>query len=239
MHKIIVMGLDSVELIMEIETAFKITILDSEVEKIFTVGDLYNCVWKHLQLRQTELCKTQMIFYRLKRYAQFNFGFTKPQLLLHINPNAILPVAQRQQHYQHMASALNLKLPPLRFSQHIEDWLSRVGTSVFLIALAVLGYYVFYMEYNGWWFALLLPLLLLLSFINQQLNIYRTQIDAPDLGSFTKKIFAINYTSEELTSTLSKKEAEILIKQIIVDKIGVDESEVIPSASLTDDLGVN
>jgi orotate phosphoribosyltransferase-like protein len=59
------------------------------------------------------------------------------------------------------------------------------------------------------------------------------------LGSFTKKIFAINYTSEELTNTLSKKEAEILIKQIIVDKIGVDETEVIPSASLTDDLGVN
>lgn len=37
-------SLDTVELIMEIEKEFKITITDNEAEDIVTVGDVINCV---------------------------------------------------------------------------------------------------------------------------------------------------------------------------------------------------
>ena len=43
------MGLDGVELIMEVEKAFTIQIPDREAENILTVGDLYNSVWNHVE----------------------------------------------------------------------------------------------------------------------------------------------------------------------------------------------
>lgn len=44
------MGLDNVELIMETETYFGIQIPDSEVEKVYTVRSLVDCVAKHLNI---------------------------------------------------------------------------------------------------------------------------------------------------------------------------------------------
>jgi acyl carrier protein len=46
------MGLDSVELIMEIEKAFEISIQDEEAQKIITVGDIYNCTWSYINKRK-------------------------------------------------------------------------------------------------------------------------------------------------------------------------------------------
>lgn len=43
------MGLDTVELIMEIERTFDINIANAEAEKLDTVGDIYKCVLMHLR----------------------------------------------------------------------------------------------------------------------------------------------------------------------------------------------
>jgi acyl carrier protein len=42
------MGLDSVDLLIEIEKAFKIKIQNHEAEQIVTVKDYYDIVWNHL-----------------------------------------------------------------------------------------------------------------------------------------------------------------------------------------------
>lgn len=41
------MGLDSVELILEVENAFSIRIPDKEAEEIITIRDFTNCVLRH------------------------------------------------------------------------------------------------------------------------------------------------------------------------------------------------
>lgn len=43
------MGLDTVELLMEIEKAFGIAIPNQQAETIVTVGGFHNVVWEHLQ----------------------------------------------------------------------------------------------------------------------------------------------------------------------------------------------
>jgi len=45
------MGLDTVELILDIEKRFSIEISDAEAEKIETIGDLRDCVCRHLSAR--------------------------------------------------------------------------------------------------------------------------------------------------------------------------------------------
>jgi len=45
------MGLDTVELVDEVEKKFNITIPNKEASLITTVGDFHNVVWKHLQAK--------------------------------------------------------------------------------------------------------------------------------------------------------------------------------------------
>lgn len=40
------MGLDTVELIMQVEKTFAITIPDHEAEKMVTIGDMHDCVMR-------------------------------------------------------------------------------------------------------------------------------------------------------------------------------------------------
>ncbi len=60
------MGLDSVELLMDVEDHFEITITDSEAEKIVTVNDFVECVYQKVEIKPSNRCLSQIIFYRLK-----------------------------------------------------------------------------------------------------------------------------------------------------------------------------
>jgi acyl carrier protein len=52
-------------------------------------------------------------------------------------------------------------------------------------------------------------------------------------------IFAANLKPIELMTTKNDASIESRVKKIIVDKLGVDEKEVTPQASFTNDLGAD
>ena len=61
------MGLDSVELILEIEDSFGIAIPDAEASRISTIDDMYQCVLSKIKPRNLQtVCATQHVFYRLR-----------------------------------------------------------------------------------------------------------------------------------------------------------------------------
>lgn len=60
------MGLDSVELIMEIENYFGVQISDIEAEKIGTVQEAVDCVSKHLKITSTSTSLQDNIFTRIQ-----------------------------------------------------------------------------------------------------------------------------------------------------------------------------
>ena len=61
------MGLDSVELVMSIEDKFGIRIEDSEAEKIYTVQDFADVVFRKIIANPSDKCLTQIIFYRIRK----------------------------------------------------------------------------------------------------------------------------------------------------------------------------
>jgi len=61
------MGLDSVELVMEVENEFDIQIPDPECKKIYTVQDFVNSVYNKIKIHPTDKCLTQIIFYRIRK----------------------------------------------------------------------------------------------------------------------------------------------------------------------------
>lgn len=105
------MGLDSIELVMEVEKAFDIRIPDQEAEKIRTVKDLYDVVWNHLSRRHSDKCNSQLIFYKLRRYFIANFQLSKqsfsPDKLL----DDLFPQANRRKEYIAMEIVLICNCP--------------------------------------------------------------------------------------------------------------------------------
>jgi len=60
------MGLDSVELLVSFENYFNIRISDLEAEKIGSVGEMVNCVSKHLNITNQDESLKQDFFEKLK-----------------------------------------------------------------------------------------------------------------------------------------------------------------------------
>ena len=56
---------------------------------------------------------------------------------------------------------------------------------------------------------------------------------------FTEKTLVINYSAISKDIGVNRKEVEMVINQIIVDKYGVDLEEVTPEKKIGDDLGIS
>lgn len=61
------MGLDGVELIMEVEEAFGINIPDEMATDMLTVQNMINYIADHVPTILQEKCQTQQIYYKLRR----------------------------------------------------------------------------------------------------------------------------------------------------------------------------
>jgi hypothetical protein len=61
------MGLDGVEIIMEVEEVFGISISDEDAAELFTPGDLVDYISSQVPTRTAEECLTQQLFHRLRR----------------------------------------------------------------------------------------------------------------------------------------------------------------------------
>src|SRR3954453_3926563 len=66
------MGLDTVELVMEIESEFEIAIPDADAELIQTVGHLHAYVCHTLRPRPETICPSARAFYPLPRALRDN-----------------------------------------------------------------------------------------------------------------------------------------------------------------------
>lgn len=75
------MGLDSVELLMDVEDSFNIQIPDSESEQINTVQDFADSVYQKISIVESNKCLSQRLFYNLKNTFQE----------VEINNNSITP----------------------------------------------------------------------------------------------------------------------------------------------------
>ncbi len=59
--------LDSVELLIEVERVFNISITQDDAGKMLTVGDLFSCVTKKVTFGGGEKCRTAMSYFRLRK----------------------------------------------------------------------------------------------------------------------------------------------------------------------------
>ncbi len=61
------MGLDSVELILEAEESFGISLADDEMVEIITVGQFYDAIMRELPRPEKKFCLSAIAFHKLRR----------------------------------------------------------------------------------------------------------------------------------------------------------------------------
>lgn len=233
------MGLDTVELVMEVEKTFGISILDKEAEQIRTVGDFYEVVWRHIGGKETDKCKSQYLFYKLRN--AFHDSFDTP--LLQINPATIpetlFPKEHRRHIYKDFSYSTGFELPSLALTQpwlqllNGFGWLSIAGS----LAAAIVLYN--FNGFSGWIFLLPVAGIFLTLQLDKILEPKRTVIKQATLRTFIDEMLRLNFAQLNANAGANRKEMEMVMNKIIIDKAGVDPAEVHAGASITDDLGMD
>lgn len=106
------MGLDSLDLLMSVEQHFGISIPNKEAEGILTINDFTQAVKKRVKHNPNSLCKSQLLFYKLRRYVVNRFGFPHQEFTPQTLINDFLPETNRLQTWSKMSAHFNMKFPP-------------------------------------------------------------------------------------------------------------------------------
>lgn len=233
------MGLDSVEILVNVENAFGITISNYEAEKIYTVGDIHNIVWRNIQGRQSMRCRSQQLFYRL-RYTLINrYNVPREAIELDASLNHIFPKKNRRLKYHKLQKELQLKMPELVLPTIWARALFIMG--IILIPGLLAAALVLIYGYHRTTWLYLLPALGLITtiFTSNILDAVRTEFKPETIKDYTKIVLSLNYGTLMQDKNIDRKEMEALINNVIAETIGLELHEILPEKSLTDDLGID
>ncbi len=103
------MGLDGVELVMEFEDEFGLSIPDAAAEKMFTVGDTVKHVVAALQQQSASTaCPKAVSFYRLRRELVKRFEISRGEVQLDAAVDQLVPPMHRRD-WRSIADASDLR----------------------------------------------------------------------------------------------------------------------------------
>lgn len=231
------MGLDIVELVMEIEEAFSITIPDEEAARMVTVGDVFDYIVARTSIpRDNSICLTAVTFYSLRRAAT---TLGAPQRLRpHDSTLAILPDHNRQKFWSRLQTLSELHLPSLRRP----NWLITICTVLVIISSVLIGMFVFHFAdslFVGFASASAsgFVLAVVIRGITRPLAIYPAS-SCVTLRGLAESALAINFaTLSEQYQGAGDKDLWVTLRSIVVEQLGVSPDEVTRSASFVNDLG--
>jgi acyl carrier protein len=124
------MGLEGVEIVMEVEDAFDITLLDSEAEKVRTPRDLIELVMGKVGRADVAVCLTQRAFHRLRRAFMTELNVKRAGFSLDLPMQQLLPLDTRRLVLARISGQLGVAKPPDLERPH---WLKTLLAAVSLM----------------------------------------------------------------------------------------------------------
>jgi len=109
------MGLDSVELLLEVEETFDISIPDEEACQILTVGELHQSILDKMRKKDSPIvCGTQKSFYKLRRTLTNCFAADRRKIRAHTHTEEIFPLTNRKKLWKQFRQNIDLRIPDLQ-----------------------------------------------------------------------------------------------------------------------------
>jgi acyl carrier protein len=248
------MGLDIVELVMEIEEEFDIRIPDDEAAQIMTLAHLHSFI--HAQLRgrtNMDYCPSSRAFYRLRRVLTGEFGISRQSVTTRACMEGLLARDGRQRHWARLGRLLGgWEMPPLRRP----DWAVRAMLlSGFGVVVSAMSCVVMIMANGPTWApasALLLCAALLgLAFRGTESFAIELPPSCMSVRGTVQSLLRTNYgrlvteTGEDHgrlvreAGGLQQDEVWQRMCKIISKQLGVGLDKLTPDTRFTDDLGAD
>lgn len=227
------MGLDGVELIMEVEDEFGITIPDSAATEMRTVGDLVSLCLDRISAAKNVRCMSLSCFLSLRRLVREVLNDPELRIRPREEIEDNLGVLDRKRLWQGLPELLESAPRELRRPL----WLRR-ALIVTVLALPVL------LLATMPWTAEMLVLVCFATFgfgiVLHLLTICfrtRTPEGYNTFGDITKRMVGLKIATNPPTDD-DYDNVFSIVKRIVVDQLGVDYEEVVPDARFVEDLGV-
>lgn len=233
------MGLDTVELIMDIEEAFDITIPDDRASRMLTVGDVYDFILEQTAgvPTKTDTCLTAATFYELRRHIR-SIGLSTAEFRPKSKLNQAIPFVGRRAYWRELGSRMQLRFPSLCRP----SWLSLLNVLIVVtLSFASLLFLALGNTVTGLAVTAGLCVLsaVVLSVLTRPLAIYPPST-CTTIGDLITNIVATNYTILSVRySTRSPSDIWNALQFIVSEQLGVDQNAVVPNARFVQDLGAD
>jgi len=227
------MGLDSAELVMNVEDVFGITISDSDASEMCTVGDLVSLCIDRIHAAKTMQCPVLACFLSLRQLVRDIRNDPDFRIGPRDKVEERLNESERQLLWRRLPDLLQtapreLQRPP---------WVRR------LLVLVVLGFLILLMCLVPWQASTLLLIVYATYAFGMILNwlTIGSRILTPDgygtFGEIAKRIVGLNMATNPPDNS-DYGSVFSIVRRIIIEQLGVDEDEVVPTARFIEDLGV-
>jgi len=233
------MGLDTVELVMEIEEVFDISIPDDSASKMLTVGDVYEFILEKTadSTLKSNTCLTAAAFYELRRHLR-SLDLSQKDIRPKTRLEHAIPLIGRRNYWQALSSLMDLRFPRLGRP----SWLALLNC--LLVAIVVSASFLGFAQQSvatGIFTAVMLGLSssALLWFVTQPFAIYPAST-CSTIRDLVTNLVAINYNTLAMRySTRNPTDVWNTLQLIVAEQLGVDRSKVVPHARFVQDLGAD
>jgi acyl carrier protein len=114
------MGMETVEIVLEVEETFGISITDHEAELVETVGELETLILSKMP-SGGDVCTTQQTFYEVRRIAEAWPLFSRRRFKPSAPMRDVLPIGKAQDAWRELQRATQVSLPKLEHSQWVQN----------------------------------------------------------------------------------------------------------------------
>jgi acyl carrier protein len=239
------MGLDAVELVMEVEEAFDLSISDDAACDLVTVGQLYDYVIAHRFANSHQACLTSVTFHRLRHALMAIRGLKRSEVRPSLDLATAIP-RNRRVVWSQLQEALDLRLPALVRPRWVVTMESTLTLLLFAVSFAYLtgsiGMVGAFCAASG----VLVLAAVILYHSTKPLAVALSR-DAATAGSLARCIMRKNYGTIFDQYKLANPNApqsnatEVWnsLRDIIVAQLGVRPEEVTREANFVRDLGMS
>lgn len=225
------MGLDHVEMVMEIEDEFRIHIPDDRAQQLTTVGQLINYVCGHQRRVVEAACPTNHTFYRVRHCLVSAAGVRRRDVHLRRRTADLISASSRRRVWRAL-HAEGLRLPCLRLPRPLSAVLLGLGGVTLLLSIGLL---VVFPHANS---LILIAGLWLLGPGLAWLVLRPAAVRVPP-ACFTIGGLVRAASPPAVLTNLDRAEIEAKVRQIVSSTLGVAPERVTPGARFVEDLGAD
>ncbi len=109
------MGLEFVEMVLDLEDEFGISIADEEANKLTTVGAVIDYVRSRVKSADSGRCATSVSFYRIRRFLVEEFELKRSEVRPDSVLDQLIPIHKRRSFWKKLRNTFGGRLPRLRW----------------------------------------------------------------------------------------------------------------------------